>query len=426
MQLSKNSKKIISFFNKHKHINYIKQTKKTTMIFNELYMDILNAYHYVLSLKESKNMYYTLQVKNIESSSHIKKPKFFNSNNFPEIVRKRIDEHSVCEYLYTFSLFEREIQVYFILEQEDEIETYNSYIDIIIMWLHILNQYSSKECAHTLIVYFYFTLLEKKLPPSNINILDEVNVNTAFTSTCPKDSEIVVFRKEEWLKVFIHETFHNFGLDFSDMNNEKLHHCVLDIFKVKSNVNLYESYTECWAEIMNASICSFVFLEDKYKKDEFIYNLEFLITLERTYSFFQLIKVLDFMGLTYEDLYSQSEHSRIVRENLYKEKSNVFSYYVVKTILMNNYQGFLLWCKLNNLSLLQFKKTISNQTEYCRFLEKNYKTKSMLQGIHYAETFFQSIHAKNVKNTKNTKNIQNTQKNMDILSNLRMSVCELS
>jgi hypothetical protein len=49
-----------------------------------------------------------------------------------------------------------------------------------------------------------------------------------------------------------------------------------------------------------------------------------------------------------------------MRETLYKEDSNVLSYYIISTIMMNNYQGFLGWCNENNLSLLQFKKTTAN------------------------------------------------------------------
>jgi hypothetical protein len=106
------------------------------------------------------------------------------------------------------------------------------------------------------------------------------------------------------------------------------------------------------------------------------------------YSFFQLVKTLNFMGLTYKDLYSKNEHSKIVRENLYKEKTNVLSYYIIKTILINNYQSFLFWCKTSNLSLLQFKKTSLNQLDYCKFIEKNYKTKCMLEGVDRAQLFF--------------------------------------
>jgi hypothetical protein len=104
----------------------------------------------------------------------------------------------------------------------------------------------------------------------------------------------------------------------------------------------------------------------------------------------------------------------MMRDNLYKEKTNVLSYYVIKTILINNYQAFLFWCKTNNFSLLQFKKTISNQNEFCKFIEKNYKTTSMLDGIINTQKFL----------TKTQK--QNKKPNLNfILSNLRMSICEL-
>ena len=111
-----------------------------------------------------------------------------------------------------------------------------------------------------------------------------------FTTTCPKDSEIVIFRKEEWFKVLIHESFHNFALDFSDMNTYECTKDILSIFPVNSEVNLYESYTEFWAEIMNALFCSFFNLKSKTNFDDFLSNFEFFINFERTYSFFQLVK----------------------------------------------------------------------------------------------------------------------------------------
>ena len=120
------------------------------------------------------------------------------------------------------------------------------------------------------------------------------------------------------------------------------------------------------------------------------------------------------MGLTYKDLYSKSNSSKILRENLYKEKTSVLSYYVIKTILMNNYQGFLYWCKTNNYSILQFKKTTSNQREICNFIEKNYKTTSMLNSIIYTQEFL----------TRTQKNKKKQNLNY-LLSNLRMSICEL-
>jgi hypothetical protein len=417
MRLTKNSKNLMLYLTKHKFFNHTTKSKKTDTILIQLYNDILESYNFLISLKQTKGNYYNVSTKKLISSTQIVKPKIFNANSFPEMVRTHIDEFSIYEINYSFSLFDRNIKIFFTVEEDNielKIDTFNKYVDIIVMWLYIINQYASKQCATHISIYFYFTSLEKTLPNSNILVLDEIHVNTAFTTTCPKDSEIVVFRKEEWFKVFLHETFHNFGLDFSDMNNNDVSKCILNILKVKSDVNLYESYTEIWAEIMNTLFCSFISLKDKNNVDLFLSKFDLLINFERTYSLFQLVKILDFMGLNYTDLYSNTQRSKILRDNLYKEKTNILSYFVVKTILINNYQSFLLWCHHNNTSLLQFKKTSLNQNDFCELIKKNYKTQSMLDGVYNADLFLNKMKRKN--KDKNTKYF---------LSNLRMSICEL-
>jgi len=411
MNLSKQSKKLMLFFTKNKQLKYVNQTNNTKKILTELYKEILEAFKYIS--KRNINNNYT--IKKIQNVSEITKPRNFNATSFPEIVRHHIDKSMMSEICYTFSLYERKIKVYFITETNDielNIDVYNKYLNAVAMWLYILNIYSSKECSKKISIYFYLTSLEKVLPKSNIFILDQINVNTAFTTTCPVDSEIVVFRKEEWFKVFIHETFHNFGLDFSMMNNNNVNKCILDIFKVNSEVNGYEAYTEFWAEIINALFCSFYALKDINDINSFLSNSELFINFEITYSLFQLTKTLDFMGISYNDLFSNSKQSVILRENLYKEKTNVLSYYVIKTILLNNYQGFLSWCNSNNLSLLDFKKTTGNLNEFCLFIQKNYKKRDLLNNIYQTHLFLSKIQRKK-ENYKY------------ILSNLRMSICEL-
>ncbi len=427
MKLTNKSKEFLSFFTNNKYIHHIKNTHATNNILLKIYYDILNAYKFLQSIK--KNNAYEYQITKIENSLEITKPKNFNYNSFPQVIREHIDELSFSEISYTFSLFNRTIRVIFVVEDpniELKIKTYNKYVDSIIMWLYILNLYSSKQCANSLVIYFYFTSLEKKLPESNIHILDEKHVNTAFTTTCPKDSEIVIFRREEWFKVFIHETFHNFGLDFSDMNNNDCHAHLLSIFKVNSFVNSYEAYTEFWAETINALFCSFYSLKEKGREKcgsnnekQFLSNAEFFINFERCYSFFQLVKVLDFMGLSYEDLYLNKPENKLLRETLYKEKTNVLSYYVIKTVMMNNYPAFLSWCNKNNLALIAFKKTIANQKSFCEFIEKNYKSASMLENIDNSELFLEQLKKNKSKAAMNEKTKH------FLLTNLRMTICEL-
>lgn len=426
MKITKESNKLMSFFvenncllplNKTKQTN---KTNKTNNILKTLYDEIKNGVSYINDLKSKIGIsFYKLNIQHITNIKQISKPDTFPPNAFPEEIRKHIDEYSIYSLTYHFNMFERNISVIFLIEDENIdslIPVYNNYVDNMLVWLYIADIYSSKKCASQLKIFIYHTSLLKTLPTSNIEILNENNVNTAFTRTCPSNSEIIVFRKEEWFKCFIHETFHNFGLDFSSMNVSTCNQIILELFSVNSEVNLFESYTEFWARIINALFCGFINMKDKNNIDEFYTNVEFFINFEIIFAFFQMVKVLDFMGLSYEDLYKKTLVSENLRKTLYKENTNVLSYYIVTSILLNNYQDFLLWCNTNNISLLNFKKTTKNLEEYCKFLKKKYKTKNMLHGIECTENLFYRV-----------KNKRKKQKELTyLLMNLRMTICELS
>lgn len=418
MKITKKSQSLISYFlDKDPRIT---QNKKKNRILEILFDDLLNSYHYLHNIvkKNIGTEFYQIRIKQITSIYHIPRPTNFNSYSFPHKIRKHIDDSSLSEICFSFSLFERNIKLYFITEEHESrihIPTYHKYVETIVMWLYILNEYASKKCSVNFTVYFYFTSLEKKLPGTNIDILDENHVNTAFTTTCPRNSEIILFRKEEWFKVFMHETFHNFALDFSDMNTYTCNQRILSLFPVKSQVNLFEAYTEFWAELMNACFCSFFTLKNKDDFGEFVYYFDYYIDLERKYSFFQMVKTLDFMGLRYRDLYSLRTENSILRSTLYKEKTNVLSYYIIKTILLHHYPLFLEWCKLNNLSLLQFKKTNANLELFCEFIAKNHKSKTMLQSVKEMEEYWNMLKKVEKKDAKMNY----------LLHNMRMSICEL-
>ena len=130
----------------------------------------------------------------------------------------------------------------------------------------------------------------------------------------------------------------------------------------------------------------------------------------RLFSFFQMVKVLDFMGLRYKDILYKKNNLCI--NDLYKEDSNVLSYYVITAVLINNYQDFLSWCDTNNSNMLNFDKTSSNLNEYCKFIESKYNKKNMLDGIECVEKLLNNmkIHKKDYQY---------------MLENLRMTICEL-
>jgi hypothetical protein len=56
----------MSFFTKNEYINHYHQTEKTKKIIIDLYNDILEAYEYILSLKQSKgDNFYNIKIKTI-------------------------------------------------------------------------------------------------------------------------------------------------------------------------------------------------------------------------------------------------------------------------------------------------------------------------------------------------------------------------
>jgi hypothetical protein len=83
--------------------------------------------------------------------------------------------------------------------------------------------------------------------------------------------------------------------------------------------------------------------------------------------------------------------------------------------MINNYNNFLLWCNTNNTELLQFKKTTKNLEKYCNFIETNYKSKSIINGVECTTKLL------NIARLGSKKN-----KDLNYLTNnLRMSLYEL-
>jgi len=421
MKLTYTSLQLIPFFlesNKgNSNSNSSNLKKANSKIIEILFQDILQANDFLKIIKKKiKLEVFDITIKNIVNLYQLPKPKNFHFNSFPIPIRKHIQENSLTEICYSFYLFEREIKLYFVVEEPSskiKLSSYQKKVDIIILWLFILNKYASKKCSQYFTVFFYFTNLTKNLPFSKKDTLNEEHVNTAFTSTCPLHSEIIIYRKEEWLKVFIHETFHNFALDFSDMNCSIGTEFILDIFTVKSDVNLYEAYTEFWAELLNSCLCSFYMLKENEKENFplFLSYFHYFIDLERKFSCFQMVKILDFMGLKYSHLFRNDRESHILRKNNYREETNVLSYYVIKTILLYNYTYFLQWCFQNNNTLLQFNKTETNLIQFCNFIFKFHQSKSMIASIKEMEKYLNFF--------------KNTNEKKLVLENLRMSICEL-
>lgn len=188
----------------------------------------------------------------------------------------------------------------------------------------------------------------KKFYPKG-KVFGPSNVNTGYSS-----DKVVVYRKEEWFKVLIHELFHSLHHE-RVLFEPSLQKRILALFKVDSEVNLYESYCEVWARTLNCCILSSCNHAP----------VETLLQHEKKYSLRHMVNVLNHMGLTYPQLFEPSD---------YKEETNVLAYVVLTAILMHH--DFL----AHHMSLMP-GFTLSEAEPYVAFLEKHCRDKPFLYAV---------------------------------------------
>jgi hypothetical protein len=305
--------------------------------------------------------------------------------HFQNLIYKTSKNKYVCTLKSPFGNG-RIINIFFTFDDKQKKQKILDYIERILVWLYIISKYTdNRRCSKILNIYIYLTDPKKKLPEKVHDVIDKINVNTGFTTSCSRESNIVIYRKEEWFKVFIHETIHNFGLDFSEMDNSNTKAFILNIFPISSKVKLYETYTDFWARTVNCMFCSFYNLvenDDIMNKTRFIEDCYQFVNTERVFSYFQVEKILTFMKLDYKELYEDDFESQVKRFVLYKENTSVLAYYILCSVLFNKFNDFIEWCAKNNRNQqipLQFNKTTTNQINFCKFIESNYKDPSFLR-----------------------------------------------
>ena len=193
-------------------------------------------------------------------------------------------------------------------------------MDNIFIWFYIASKYAFSYCSKKLNVYIYLTNINRILPKSSIHVLEPVHINGGVSNVCVKKSlsEIVIFRREEWFKVLIHETFHNYGLDFSDLIINSLKNSFRNLFPINSEMLIFEAYTEYWGELINMCFICFITSQNSKdnEKEKFIQLIRELINIEKSFSLFQCNKILHHMGLEYTDLFKKDNISNIKRTNL--------------------------------------------------------------------------------------------------------------
>ena len=391
MEFSENTVNLMDVFMKEFQDKFFNlKTQKERVIFDritqKMYADLKTAEIGYEDMIKRKNI--TMKKTVLTEKTKFPKTSLLSSSFIPEKIHTHINLDSIAMIEYDIKLGDNNITVYFLLFKEEDllnIKKYDKRIKFIVMWLYIAFSYCKKSYGKKINIFMYLTSEKKHIPKNNLSILGPEHCNTAVTTACEKNGDILIYREEEWFKVLIHETFHLLCLDFANMPNyiiSEFNKKIRGIIPVKSDYNLFEAYSEFWATIWNCAFCSYNIIDDNNFLN-FVSYMDYCIQVEIVFSIFQMNKILHFMGLTYRQLYTKDETAyTIARRYLYREKTNVLAYYIVKTILLFNHVDFMNWCDINNGgSLIQFRNTRLNLMEFAKFIEQKYKDGKFLKTI---------------------------------------------
>jgi len=296
-------------------------------------------------------------------------------DSFDNSIRDKIENNSFFEQKFELQIQSNKYNVDFFHPKGkmSKIQIQDFFSDCcmkIYIWLSYIQPFIRTNCSKIMDIYIWFTN-EKKQLIQNEKTFSSKHANSAFTTSCKAETTIYIYRKEEWFKVFIHETFHSLGLDFSHIMNDKYEQQIISLFPVKSiqGIRLYESYCEVWAELYHTLFIAFFqstnLIDFKTMSKSLFFN-------ELQFSAFQVVKILKHYDSSLEyDSFIKHKTPVIV------ESTSVLSYYIIKFVLLFYCREFETWCsKYNGTLFLQFQS--KNIPLFYQFIHSKYNSSVIL------------------------------------------------
>lgn len=197
-------------------------------------------------------------------------------------------------------------------------------------------------------IHIFFTDFEKRLPKNKHDELDAYNINTGMTLHKSNNGEILIYRKEEWYKVLIHEMIHLLGFD-NALFYDKYEKQIIRLFQFKkiNRINYNEAYVECLAEIIHILLLSIIQVKNMndYKKVYTIFMKKLHGEIE--YSKSNILKIMNHMNI---DI-TNNQHLHTSFSNYY-ENTNIMSYYFIKSYLYHDIEKFVDWLTFNGTIII--------------------------------------------------------------------------
>ena len=267
-------------------------------------------------------------------SNLILKDNNFINKNIINYVNKNQKKSILLEYIVPFK--NNFIKINIISYNNNKLTYYDNLINKILIAINLINNlfYNYNCNSKSLTITIYLIKINKQFS------LIENNTNSGYTYPCIVNGNIIIFREEECLKVIIHELIHSFGYDKNYHFNKNINNLLRENFNLNENFNIKnsniyfsESLVEFWAEYIN--ICIFSHLMSK-NYESFNKLVEQLMLLEKINSINNGNNILSNNKLDYVKIVNFDNNI-----NHYRESSNIFSYYILKSYCIYDYKKII-------------------------------------------------------------------------------------
>lgn len=229
----------------------------------------------------------------------------------------------------------------------------------IIKLLKILFKRNDPNNSQT--IYYFETNKKKMFPTNSTKKIGPNECNSGLTyieNNNHKNGNIILYRKEEILKVLIHELIHSNMIDHKmiySINNKTFS----NNFCVDYNILLNEAFTETFATIINIF---YIHIINNLK----INLLNEMFINELCYSNYICSKIMSYYKI--KSIINVIKPKNKKCNTYFPQNTNVFSYYILKNILLNNIIDFNNILKKNTIN---YKITTENGINYIIHLIMN-------------------------------------------------------
>jgi hypothetical protein len=333
-------------------------------------------------------------VKTVDSRRNLPRPNNSDDSDFfPDEIRDHIMNEPGVAVAYNFLAGGRKVVLHFVEfnQQPNQLDLLQmqAHARRVCALLHLVSLHANRNtCSSNISIYIYLTDFEKRFPTQQGLPLDAEHANTGMSYHCVRTNDVIVYRREEWFKVLIHELFHAFGLSFieSDMPrgvDAAMQAMLQKMYAISHPVRIYETYCEIWARILTVLFDCFADDDGIQSSNNLkgtgtnnsnaITELQFQVFMDcamegleanARFARQQCAKLLRYADLSYAILATPTEENRAIVAEKYRENTNVFAYYFLTCVLLHSPDEFIGWCYKNNpctktsKNILQFRTAV--------------------------------------------------------------------